>query len=56
MVLVDLLFSLAQMGLEHATKAQLPVQIVQAFQSAVDQILIHKADLLTKANFEKNRG
>lgn len=53
--IVDLGFTFLQMFLSKY-KNQLPSQVIEALQAAIDALIAHKDDLLTKANFEAQRG
>lgn len=35
---------------------QVPAQVVEAIQAAIDALVLHHADLVTKANLEAQRG
>lgn len=53
--LLDLGISLTQMFLSKLHN-QVPTQLVALGQAFVDAALAHKADLITKAALESNRG
>jgi hypothetical protein len=53
--IVDLIGALLD-GFLAKTKSQLPVTVVDAVQAAIDALAAHKDDLLTKENFEAQRG
>jgi hypothetical protein len=53
--LIDLGFSFLQSFL-GSLKNKLPANVVTALQAAIDALAAHKADILTKANFEAQRG
>lgn len=52
---VDLALSFGAMFLQKYGQ-KLPAEVVTSVQAGVDALMAHKADLLTKANFEANRG
>lgn len=54
-ILIDLGISFLQSYLSGLGN-KVPSQVVAAIQAAVDALNAHKADLLTKANFEAQRG
>lgn len=54
-VVIDLALVFLQTFLGNY-KNQLPTQVVAAVQAALDALFAHKGDLLTKANFEAQRG
>lgn len=37
-------------------KNKLPAEVVQAIQAAIDALVAHKDDVVTKANLEAQRG
>lgn len=43
-------------GFLGTLKSKLPLQVTQAVQAAIDAIIAHKNDPLTKAAFEAQRG
>lgn len=53
--LIDLGFAFLQNFL-GSLKSKLPAEVAAALQAALDALAAHKADLLTKANFEAQRG
>jgi hypothetical protein len=53
--LIDLGFGFLQTFLGKL-KNNLPATVVAAVQAAADALLAHKNDLITKANFEAQRG
>jgi hypothetical protein len=53
--LIDLGISFLESFLS-GLKNKLPAEVVAAVQAAVDALAAHKADALTKANFESQRG
>lgn len=52
---VDLSLSILE-GILGKLKNQVPEVVTQAVQAAIDALAAHKDDLLTKANFEAQRG
>lgn len=52
---VDLSLTFLQLFLGKMS-SKLPAQVVAAVQAAVDALAAHRTDLLTKANFEAQRG
>lgn len=54
-ILLDLGITFLQQFL-ISTGQKIPSQVVAAIQAAIDALSAHKDDLLTKANFEAQRG
>lgn len=42
--------------LQSLKNGKVPAEVVAAIQAAIDAIAAHKQDLLTKANFDAQRG
>lgn len=42
--------------LQSLKNGKVPAEVVAAVQAAIDAIAAHKQDLLTKANFDAQRG
>lgn len=53
--LISLGITFLQSFLEH-TSYKLPAEIITGVQSVITALVAHKNDLLTKANFEAQRG
>ena len=53
--LIDLGLTFLQTFLSK-TKNQLPVEVIQAVQAAIDAVAAHKDDTITKAALEAQRG
>ena len=53
--LLDLGISLLEAFLGKI-KSQVPLQVTQAVQAAIDAVAAHHADLVTKAALDANRG
>lgn len=56
LLLVDTGLSFLQGFLTSMKSGKAPAEVVAALQAAVDAVAAHKADLLTKANFEAARA
>lgn len=54
-IILDLGITFLQSFLQ-STGQKVPSEVVAAIQAAIDALSAHKADLLTKANFEAQRG
>lgn len=52
---IDLSLSILQ-GIFGKLKNQVPEAVTQAVQAAIDALAAHHNDLLTKANFDAQRG
>jgi hypothetical protein len=53
--LIDVGASFLEMWLSKL-HSQLPAQVVAAVQAAIDALIAHKNDLMTKAEWESQRG
>lgn len=42
--------------LDSLTKNNAPQEVISAVQAAITAVTVHQADVLTKANFEAQRG
>lgn len=54
--LIDLGISFLLPFLQGLKNSKVPAEVVAAVQAAIDAIAAHKQDLLTKANFDAQRG
>lgn len=54
--LIDLGISFLLPFLQGLKNSKVPAGVVAAVQAAIDAIAAHKQDLLTKANFDAQRG
>lgn len=53
--IIDLVATFLQTFLGNM-KSKLPAEVVTSVQATLDALFAHKDDLLTKANFEAQRG